>query len=269
MNVKKNKIIFNSEIIENRKISGNIYHLKLIVKENLIFQPGQFINILINEDYDIFLRRPFSVFNKTNKILEIIYKVIGKGTERLSKKKKGDLINILGPLGNSYIDFIDKNNIAEKDILLVAGGTGIASVYFFAKWLYDKNSNFKLLYGAKTKKEIIFNKFFKKFNALFSTDDGSYGKKGPITKFIKKSIDNNSIIFACGPEPMLKALQNLNLKNEIYASFESYMGCGYGVCLSCVIPVKVDNGFEYHRVCKEGPIFDLKKVIFEGKTNAN
>ncbi len=256
-------MIFDSKIVNNKKISENFYHLKLKIKQKSVFLPGQFVNILINNSFDIFLRRPFSIFNNENNTLEIVYKVVGKGTEILSNQKEGEIINILGPSGNSYIDFICEKDIPSKNILLVGGGTGIASLNFLCKWFKSNKIKFTLLYGAKTKNEIFLLKHFKKFNTIFTTDDGSYGNKGLLTDYLKKFVNNNSLIFACGPEPMLQAIKNLKLKNTIYASFESYMGCGFGVCLSCVIKVKTKDDFEYKRVCKEGPVFDLNSIIFE------
>lgn len=255
-------MIYDSTIKENKRIAENVYYLKLDINKNFIALPGQFINILVDENYEMFLRRPFSIYNFEKKTIEIVYKVIGKGTIRLSKIKIGTTLNILGPLGNSYIDFFSENNNFLKDILLIGGGTGIASLNFFCEWLSNKNKKFTLLYGVKSKKEIFFIKHFKKFNTIFFTEDGSYEKKGVVTDFIKKFINNNSVIFACGPQPMLKVIQNLKLDNKVYASFESYMGCGFGVCLSCVIPIKEKRTIEYKRVCKEGPVFDLNKVIF-------
>ena len=258
-----NKMIYNGKIIFNKKINNLFYHLKIIVN-NFNPKPGQFINLLIDESFQPFLRKPFSIFNYASNKLEIIYKVVGKGTEKLCLKKPGEIINFIGPLGNSYIDFLNENNLNKYNYYLIAGGSGIASLNFLANWLKRKNINFKLFYGSKTKNEIIFYNKYKKIDTKFSTDDGSAGYKGLITDLIKKEIKNNLIIFACGPESMLHCLSKMNFFKsniKLYASFEAYMGCGFGVCLSCVVPVKNNNDFEYKRVCADGPVFELKSLI--------
>lgn len=256
-------MIHYAQIIQNKKIGENFYHLILKTNDKFLAKPGQFVNILIDDNSDIFLRRPFSIFDLKNKRLEIIYKVIGKGTKILKQKRKGEKINFIGPLGNSYIDYYDKNLNDKNEILLIAGGTGIASLHFFCQWLHKNKIKFILLYGARTKKELIFPDYFKKSGTFFTTEDGSYGRKGIVLDFVKRLILKDTTIFSCGPKSMLKALQNMKIKNKIYASFEEFMGCGFGVCLSCAIPVKNGDDFEFQRVCKEGPVFDLKNIIFK------
>jgi len=244
----------------NKKISDTIYHLRIKVQKSFFALPGQFINIRVSDDFIPLLRRPFSIFDCKKGFVDVVYKVVGDGTKKLSEKKKGDTLYFLGPAGNSYIDFLSETNISDKKIFLVAGGTGFVSIRFFAKWLFLKKINFKLFYGATNKNELL-TSFFKNYNAKISTDDGSAGSKGLITDFLKKETDKDTIIFACGPQGMLKSIQNLNAFKK-FASFEAYMGCAIGVCLSCVIKIKNNDDFNYVRVCKEGTVFDLDDVIF-------
>ncbi|MCX7697985.1 MAG: dihydroorotate dehydrogenase electron transfer subunit [Candidatus Goldbacteria bacterium] len=245
------------KVVFNRKLNNTIYYLRIKVPISFKAQPGQFINIKVSDDYVPLLRRPFSIFNHERGFIDILYKVVGNGTKKLSNKKREDILDFIGPVGNSYVDFFYEDEFKEKNIYLVAGGTGFASIHFFARWLLRKKIKFKLFYGAKNKKE-IFQRFCKNFDVLIATDDGSCGKKGLITSFING--DKDTIIFCCGPQTMLKTIQSIKAYKKI-ASFESYMGCANGVCLSCVIKINKGKEFDYARVCKEGTVFDLDDVI--------
>lgn len=249
------------ELIFNKKINEAIFHLRIRVSDSFFALPGQFVNIRIDEIRSKpLLRRPFSIFDYKKGFLDIVYKVVGEGTKKLSEKKKGDKIDFIGPVGNSYVDFLSGKEAVSKNICLVGGGTGFASIHFFARWLTDKKIKFKLFYGAKNKKELILANY-RNFNGVISTDDGSYGKKGLITDFLKKEKNKDMMIFCCGPKAMLQAIRDIKVYKKI-ASFESYMGCANGVCLSCVIKIKNDVDFDYVRVCTEGTVFDLNDVLF-------
>jgi dihydroorotate dehydrogenase electron transfer subunit len=219
--------------------------------------PGQFINIRISDGYTPLLRRPFSIFDYKKGMIDVVYKIIGEGTKKLSEKINGDKIDFIGPAGNSYVDFLPEGDVS---VCLVAGGTGFASIHFFAKWLDMRKIKFRLFYGAKNKKELIPTGFGNSGIFIF-TDDGSYGKKGLVTDFLKKEEIENSVIFCCGPKAMIKAVSKIKARKKI-ASFESYMGCAIGVCLSCVVKIKKDDGFDYLRACQDGTIFDVDEVIF-------
>lgn len=246
-------------LIFNKKITEAIFHLRVKVSEHFSALPGQFVNIRVDDSgWQPLLRRPFSIFDFKEGFLDILYKVIGEGTKKLSEKKKDDKIDFIGPVGNTYIDFLPEE-IKGKKICLVAGGTGFASIHFFAKWLTKKKIKFSLFYGAKNKKEIV-NKFINCFNAFIATDDGSYGKKGFVTDLLRKENCSEIVIFCCGPLQMLKTIQKIKSYKK-FASFESYMGCANGVCLSCVIMKKYNDNFDYVRVCREGPVFNLDEII--------
>ncbi len=246
------------KVFFNKKINEAIFHLRIKVSGSFSAMPGQFINIRVSDSYTPLLRRPFSIFDFRKGFLDIVYKVIGDGSKKLSEKKKGDKIDFIGPVGNTYIHFFT-GEVKDKNIYLVAGGTGFASIHFFAKWLASSKIKFKLFYGAKNKMEIL-PQFCKSFNTVIATDDGSCGKKGFITDFLKEESNDETVVFCCGPKPMMRVIQNIRAYKK-FASFESYMGCANGVCLSCVIKIKKDNDFDYVRVCKEGTVFGLEEII--------
>jgi dihydroorotate dehydrogenase electron transfer subunit len=276
---------YDGTIVENVKIAADIWHMNIDAGKVFHAKPGQFINILVSDAYAPLLRRPFSIFDAGKKNAEIVYKVIGGATRLLSEKKQGDKLNFLGPLGGSYLN--SELGTRNSELLLAGGGTGIASIHFLAKELKKKKIKFSLFQGAKTKSEIIMPQEFKKLGCVFTTDDGSYGEKGFVTDLVEKQSqvpnpksqgktkhasrstlhapqEKNFTVFACGPKPMLIALKELADKKNIkvFASFEEYMGCGIGACLSCAIEIKKGDYMEYKRVCSEGTVFNLKDIVF-------
>lgn len=249
-----------SKVVSNVRIGSDLWHLMLNVGKNIKAKPGQFINILVSKTYQPLLRRPFSIFNAYDEYVEIVYKVIGEGTRLLAEKKKNDVVDLIGPLGNSYIDKIN----SKANLILIGGGTGAASVYFLAKYLKVNKIKFTLIQGSKNKIQMLAPIEFKKLNCLFATDDGSMGKKGFVSDILKDILKDNSIIFTCGPKPMFKAIKKVAEQKKlvkVFASFEEYMGCGIGACVSCVLEIKNGNTNDYQRVCKDGTIFDMDDVI--------
>jgi len=265
-------MIYEAKVIENDRIAEGIFWMKLDAGKRFRAKPGQFINIRVADSFQPLLRRPFSIFDLNNGKVEIVYKVVGEGTDLLSRKKPSDIVNFIGPLGKSYLEFGiwnlefrtgKKSQIPnpKSRIILVGGGTGIASLHFLSKELKKKKKRFTIIQGARNKRHLIFPERFKKMGCIFTTDDGSFGKKGCASDVLKDMVENNTLIYACGPKPMLRAIKKIaaSKKNiKALASFEEYMGCGIGACLSCV----VDIGGEYIRVCKEGTVFDLEEVTF-------
>jgi len=249
----KAKILFNEKII-----SG---HYKMRLYAPGIAQkakPGQFVHIKIKDGYDPLLRRPFSIHGCEGEKIEILYKVVGRGTESLSRKKIGNEIDTLGPLGQGF-----KINPDLKRIVLVAGGMGIAPLYFLAEKLNRKD--ILILLGAESKGKILCLEDLKNLNvrAKIATEDGSQGHKGLISDFLFHFIKESSqidLVCACGPIPMLKKIAQLSLKNKIpcQVSLEQTMGCGMGVCLGCTIRGK--SG--YLRVCSDGPVFQANQILW-------
>jgi dihydroorotate dehydrogenase electron transfer subunit len=193
---------------------------------------------------------PMSVSYISKNIKGITFKKVGDATEALSDLKKGYKIGIRGPYGNGF-------KINGKNILFVAGGTGIAAIAPAAKIAFQKNISSTVVLGSRCKDELFFEKRFQKYSndCIFCTDDGSCGEKGFTTDILEKIIkkQNFSSIITCGPEIMMKKIIDSYKKIPIQASLERYMKCGFGLCGQCTIG-------EGLRVCKEGPVFEGKKL---------
>lgn len=259
------------KIMNQIQVAPGTYRMTIRAEEVAnAFQPGQFVHIRVSEEFNPILRRPFSIYraNKKTGRIEILYKVVGEGTRILSEKKRGDKLDILGPLGNGFK--IDKN--LDKAIL-VGGGMGVAPLLELAVSCQRQGvSKIIVFLGAKAKDFILGEKEFKNLGVevKVATEDGSYGYKGMVTGLFKEEIKKeprlakNTQLFACGPPPMLRALARLSSRYHLSAqvSLEARMACGLGVCRGCVVRVK-DKKAYYKRVCKDGPVFDLSEVIWE------
>ncbi len=213
----------------------------------------------VDESLDPLLKRPLSIHFVKEKELQFLYRVQGRGTAILKMRKKGDELELLGPLGNHFP--IQRK---RKNIILAAGGIGIAPIFFLAEKLKFRSP--KLFYGARDKEGLLLREKIEKMNLdmQIATDDGSAGKKSNVVDLISGYLKKNNIpaddyiIYACGPEPMLKSLSLLSNKYGIacYAALERNMACGVGTCLGCA--VKTRSG--YKRVCREGPVFNLNDI---------
>lgn len=243
------KIISNVEIAENTFVMG--------VESDQTFgylKPGQFFNIQVTDNYFPLLRRPFSIADVNDNKILFMYKLVGDGTAILSKKKNGEKINLLGPLGNSF----DYSGDFENFILL-GGGIGIAPFPFLIKNI--ANRNYKVLFGIRSKNE-AHNYGLK--NVLYSSEDGSVGIKGNVIDLLddelKKNNSGKTKIFACGPNAMFRALRNYLKDKDIACevSMESAMACGFGICQGC--PIEHKNSESYKLICKDGPIFNINDI---------
>jgi dihydroorotate dehydrogenase electron transfer subunit len=245
-----------ARIIENQNIVLDYFLLRLKpVKTMGKVRPGQFVMLKIPGN-EVFLRRPFSIYDYDKDILTIMYKIAGKGTELLSKTGKDTLTSVLGPLGNGF-------RIGKRDVYLtVAGGIGIAGIHFLIKELNGKASVF---FGCSSHIETALLKDIAHLNPMVSTLDGSYGYKGNVVEMLKNHLETlenkDQEIFVCGPEGMLKSLKASIIKNNIFcqALVEERMACGLGLCFGCVKKT-IDENEPYKRVCKEGPVFDLWEI---------
>lgn len=257
-------------ILSHKKVAPKHYHLILssaYISSNS--QPGQFVNVRCSEEFDPLLRRPLGVHavSPKHKTFELLYEVVGKGTELLSNYSVGQEIDILGPLGTGFELKKDK-----KIAILVAGGMGIAPLLALASKLHMSNDKLQIniLIGAKTKDLVLCEKECKALTdqVIVATDDGSYGKKGLVPDVLLDILENKlethnldtTTIYSCGPKAMLKAVSEIAFQKKIdcQVSMEAYMACGIGTCLGCV--TKTKSGLK--RVCKEGPVFDSKEIIW-------
>jgi len=226
-------------------------------------KPGQFV--MVSCDCDTILPRPFSIHRVEDGKISLLYAVVGKGTAWLSGKKKGNTLNIFGPLGNGYT-----LDVKAKNILLVAGGLGIAPLRFLAEEAAMAGKTVTILNGARSADclvpFVISRNLMKAgihpsaIQCINATEDGSEGFKGLATQLIPHYLDKIDQIFACGPMAMYKTMAQMSVLQgrAVQVSLEIMMGCGTGACYGCTI--KMHQGLK--QVCKDGPVFDLSGVIF-------
>ena len=236
-------------LIKKDRLNENVFSFLLKCKEiSSLAEPGQFVNILIE---GLTLRRPFSICEVKEEFFRVVFRVCGKGTQKMANWQEGKRVNVIGPLGKGF-KAIDKN---EK-LLLVGGGIGIVPLVQLSK----KADFFIVLAGFNSKKEVILKEEFGNCMELkICTVDGSYGEKGLVTNFIEDVIKKYDVnrIAACGPEKMLETVADVAKKCSVFCevSLEERMGCGFGACLGCKHIFKV-NGYEKSlHVCKDGPVF--------------
>lgn len=247
---------FESRIIENKKISDEFYALKFSAGWKN-YDPGQFVMISIPGD-EVFFRRPFGILDTKKGVAEVCYKVVGRGTGALSKAKAGAKINVLGPCGRGFS--VPKGKAV---CVLVAGGYGIAPLIGLAEKIAKAKREVILFYGAKTASRLLYMKRLRKMGVKLelATEDGKKGAKGFVTDLLEKKLGgfDSPHLFACGPDGLLKKVAAIGRSKKIPAqiSIESHMACGIGVCLGCVCK---DAKGDYVRVCREGPVFNVKEI---------
>jgi dihydroorotate dehydrogenase electron transfer subunit len=251
------------KIIQNKKLQRDCYGCILSAPEIArVARPGQFVNLRVASGTVPLLRRPISIHSAAGNKIELLYQVLGEGTRLLSKKKPGELLDIIGPLGKGF-DYRSSAQ-ARGSQILVAGGMGTAPLLFLAEKLV--HSKPLVLLGAKTKGLLLCEKEFKKIGCgvTISTDDGSRGFKGRVTDLLNHELltrnHEPAVIYACGPHPMLKATAAIAAKYGMPAqvSLEAHMACGIGACLGCVTETR--SGLKC--VCKEGPVFNADEIIW-------
>ena len=237
------------KITENKKIAKDVWLMKLEGDVSAITASGQFVNIKLDGFY---LRRPISVCDYDENTLTIIYKVVGEGTEVMSKLRCGTQLDVLVGLGNGY-------NLSKSGAnpVLIGGGVGVPPMYNLCKKLIEEGKNVKVILGFNKEEEIFFEDEFKALGAevYITTVDGSYGKKGFVTDVLKDL--DYSYFFTCGPMPMFKAIEATAVTSGQY-SFEERMGCGFGACMGCSCKTKYGN----KRICKDGPVLEREEIIW-------
>ncbi|MBQ8213926.1 MAG: dihydroorotate dehydrogenase electron transfer subunit [Clostridia bacterium] len=235
---------------ENTALTASVYRMTLLGDTSDITNCGQFVNVLLDGFY---LRRPISVCDRVEGKLTLVYKVVGKGTEKMSRMQAGEKLDILTGLGNGY----DLTPAGDKPLLL-GGGVGVPPMYLLAKDLIAQGKQVSVILGFNTKDEIFYEDEFRALGAdvKVTTVDGSYGIKGFVTDAMK-TIDY-TYFYTCGPEPMLKAVWNASETGGQF-SFEERMGCGFGACMGCSCKTLTGN----KRICKEGPVLRKEEILWQ------
>jgi len=247
-------------------IWGDFFHFTVEAPEiGRAARPGQFVMVKVAEGTTPLLRRPLGIHNANADGLELFFKVAGLGTEILARKKTGDRIDLIGPLGKGFTVPADARG---RTAYLVGGGRGIAPLYFLARELVRAGLRPLVLYGGRSLADIPLRERFEASGipVLCSTDDGSFGYAGLVTELAAAELEKEkpAMIYACGPDPMMKALSAVAAKHGVAAEFslESIMGCGIGACWGCVHRIKSESGDGWVKICEEGPVFPGERILW-------
>lgn len=261
--------IENAVVQSNTEIASGIWKLEAESPEICAAYsgPGQFVSILSDDGWEHPLRRPMSIAGIKGRSLSIIYKIFGEVTSKFSNLKKGDSLNLLGPIGNTFSGW--KDPLVQP--ILVGGGVGLAPILNLKNACEENGISVHTVIGARTKAE-HFMKHDPDGGLFLTTDDGSLGEKGTVMPVAKRlaGMAENPRLYACGPEPMLEAIREFSVANGLTAelSVESYMACGIGLCQGCVIPSAngTNSDHSYHEmyslVCMDGPVYKATEVSF-------
>jgi dihydroorotate dehydrogenase electron transfer subunit len=270
-------MLIESPLLFNDEISPGYRRMRLLASEDFVSEaaPGRFVMLRAENSTDPLLRRPFAVFDAgasdEGAYFEILYRVVGKGTARLSAKKKGDVIDVFGPLGKGF-----HPDSAADEHWLVGGGIGLAPLYALARKLRAASSAARLFAGGREGADILCADAFEALGVEchFTTEDGSVGARALVTQPLIHRIESfksGAAIYACGPLGMLHAVAVIAARYAIpcQVSLESRMACGFGVCLGCVVQGRCHSDHatdfrpDFRRVCAEGPVFDANEIDWE------
>jgi len=242
-------------VVHQAKIAHNIFELTLqgeLVQE---MTPGQFVHVRVGESFEPLLRRPISIANINNETKEftMIYRAEGRGTELLSKKQAGDIVDVLGPIGNGFpVDAVQPGGTA----LLVGGGIGVPPLHELAKQLNERGVRTIHVLGFQSENVTFYEEEFSKLgDTYYVTADGTKGTKGFVTNLLDELKPKFDVFYSCGPLPMLKALETQFPDKPGYLSFEERMACGIGACFACVCNTTEKHEKDYVKVCSDGPVF--------------
>ena len=237
------------KILTNKKIAKNTYECTLSGDISEITAPGQFVNIKLDGFY---LRRPISVCDARDGKLTLIYKVVGKGTEKMADTEEGAEWLVLTGLGNGYV-----TERSGDRPLLIGGGAGVPPMYMLCKKLISEGKHPTVILGFNTADEVFYKDEFEALGAsvIIATADGSLGVKGFVTNAMS-GVDY-TYFYTCGPEPMLRAVYDKSETSGEF-SFEERMGCGFGACMGCSCKTKYGN----KRICRDGPVLTKEEIIW-------
>ena len=236
-------------VLENAPLTDQVWKMRLSADTSAITAPGQFVNIRLP---GLYLRRPISICDWDEESLTLIYKVVGKGTDAMTRIKPPHRLDLLVSLGNGY----DTAKSGQKPLLL-GGGVGVPPLYGLCKSLLREGKDVTVILGFNAKEELFYEEEFKALGAkvFVTTVDGSYGEKGFVTD-VMKTLDY-TYFYTCGPSPMFRAIEKTAVTSGQF-SFEARMGCGFGACMGCSMETK--SGAK--RVCKDGPVFEREEILW-------
>lgn len=245
-------------LLENKKVNPEYYKISFRSRRlarNV--RPGQFVHIQVAKSQDPFLRRPFSYYRVQGERIDILYEVLGRGTQVLAEAKKGARLQVMGPLGQEF-----SQKIGARKRILVGGGVGVPPLVFLA----ERYGCHRFFIGTKSRKEVLPPAEIQKFRrqVFYTTEDGSYGVKGLVTKLVEECLEEGAgnprdyFIQTCGPNRMMERVMEVaaHYGVEGEASWDERMACGVGVCLGCM--VRTRQGWTPS--CTEGPVFRFDEM---------
>lgn len=237
-------------IADNRPAAREVYHMRLEGDASAMRRPGQFVNIEIP---GLYLRRPLSVFDWGEGYLEVVYKVVGQGTQKLCEMRPGERLDVLTGLGNGF-----EIECAGERPLLVGGGVGVPPLYALARRLLERGCRPVAALGFNSAQDVFCADELRRLGCevRLCTLDGSCGARGTVMRALEE-LEACSYFYACGPAPMLRALEALPWPGEM--SFEERMGCGFGACMGCSVMTRGGA----RRVCKDGPVFKKGEMLWQ------
>ncbi len=260
-------------VAQARELCAGVFSLWLEVPDMARrVRPGQFLNVKVSSGSDPLLRRPISVCDVERNRVRLVFRVVGRGTALLGRVRAGDELDVLGPLGRPAPE------LHHKDVLLCGGGIGTAPLLFLARRMKRAN-RLRVCVGARTKTEMLLVREFRALGTrvALATDDGTAGFHGMVTELAESEVRSQepearsqssgrrkadsgrpSVVFACGPRPMLADLVKRLDPIPVWGFVEERMGCGTGICYCCALPKK---GGGHVRFCEEGPVVRLNEVV--------
>lgn len=248
-------------VVAHQQVGDGLYEMEVIAPA--IAQdanPGQFVHIRSGSTHDPLLRRPLSLYDVDKRLgsISLLYKVVGRGTDLLTRVKTQEYVDIMGPLGHGFT--LPAPGLTA---LLVGGGVGIAPLIYLARVLKEKGNPLKTAYGVASRSDAaVYERKFAELGveALVATMDGSLGYKGSVIGLLQDKIKAAQVdmIYTCGPEAMMAAVTGFANQHGIEGevSLEEYMACGVGACLGCARKLQPEDN-EYVKVCKDGPVFAM------------
>jgi len=251
--------LVNAPVIQNKKILPNIYLMRVKASEiAALAYPGQYVMVRCGVGYDMPLRRPLGIHRISREGISLLYSVVGRGTAWLSQRKTGEHVDLFGPLGKGFEVYPSSRNL-----LLVAGGVGIAPLVALAEHAIARGFKVRLVVGEKNAAKIYPEHLLPSgIKPVITTEDGSLGQKGMVTDVFPQFVSQADQVFICGPLPMYRAIAKMGGKlggRPTQVLLETVMGCGVGACLGCSI--ETNSGRKL--VCKDGPVFEFGDILWD------